>query len=97
MLFSSVFAAVLSLSSSALASPVHGAHYSGNDKRVSFESTVIEKLNGPPVGWVKDAEAKMNKDSEKIKLRVHLVQQDMDKFHEMAMNVRNSYLWLGRY
>jgi tripeptidyl-peptidase-1 len=55
---------------------------------VDFNSAVFEKLNGAPVGWVKDSSAKLDKDATSITLKVHLVNQDMDKFHDLAMNVR---------
>jgi tripeptidyl-peptidase-1 len=54
---------------------------------VDFTSTVFEKLSGAPVGWVKDSTAKLDKDATSITLKVHLVNQDMDKFHDLAMNV----------
>jgi len=57
---------------------------------VDFTSSVVEKLNSAPVGWVKDPSAKLDKDATSITLKVHLVNQDMDKFHDLAMNVRSS-------
>jgi tripeptidyl-peptidase-1 len=57
---------------------------------VDFNSSVVEKLNNPPVGWVKDPSVKLDKDATSITLKVHLVNQDMDKFHDLAMNVRSS-------
>lgn len=56
---------------------------------VDFNSTVVEKLNNAPVGWVKDSSTKLDKDATSITLKVHLVNQDMDKFHDLAMNVRS--------
>lgn len=46
---------------------------------------VVESLAAPPEGWVKDSSAKMDKESHMVKLRIHLVHQDMDKFHDLAM------------
>ncbi|KAF2798804.1 subtilisin-like protein [Melanomma pulvis-pyrius CBS 109.77] len=56
-------------------------------ERVDFKSSVVEKLKGPPVGWVKDEAAKLDKDATSVTLKIHLVNQDMDKFHELAMNI----------
>ncbi len=61
-------------------------------ERASTESdivktSIVEKLNGPPAGWTKDETAKIDKDASMIKLRIHLVQQDMGKFHDLAMKV----------
>jgi tripeptidyl-peptidase-1 len=53
-----------------------------------FNTTVVEKLNSAPFGWEKDASAKLDKDATSITLKIHLVNQDMDKFHDLAMNVR---------
>lgn len=53
----------------------------------TFKGSVVERLNGPPKGWVKDDSIKVDKDIEMVKLRIHLVQQGMDKFHDMAMKV----------
>lgn len=54
---------------------------------VDFKKDVVEKLNAAPTGWVKDASAKLDKDSTSITLKIHLVNQDMDKFHDLAMNI----------
>ena len=81
MFFSSIISTALVLSASAIASPIG-------------KVSVIEKLNGPPVGWAKDESIVLDRDAEGVKLRIHLVQQDMDKFHELAMDVclnSNSY------
>ena len=51
------------------------------------KSSVFEKLIEPPVGWVKDDAAHFDKDTATVKLRIHLVQQGMSRFHEMAMKV----------
>ncbi|TVY12966.1 Tripeptidyl-peptidase sed3 [Lachnellula arida] len=80
--FKSVLA-VLAVSSSCLASPLtSSARKDGN-----FKGSVVESLNGPPLGWAKDESLKLNKEDMKISLRIHLVQQDMDKFHELAINI----------
>ncbi|KAF1955942.1 subtilisin-like protein [Byssothecium circinans] len=48
---------------------------------------VIEKLESPSVGWVKDSSAYVDKDATTITLKIHLANQNMDKFHERAMNI----------
>ena len=55
---------------------------------VDFKSSVVEKLAGPPVGWTEDTSAKLHKDATSVTLKIHLVNQDMDKFHIRAMDVR---------
>jgi len=80
MFFSTVFSVVLALSSTTLGGPVQ-------EKRTSFKSSVVEKLLAPPPGWVHDPSTQVDKDASSIKLRIHLVQQDMDNFHQMAMDV----------
>jgi tripeptidyl-peptidase-1 len=52
-----------------------------------FSKAVIEKLEAAPVGWVKDSSTELDKDSTSITLKVHLVNQDMDRFHDLAINV----------
>jgi tripeptidyl-peptidase I len=79
---------VLAVSSSSLASPTR--------RDEAFKSNVVESLSGPPLGWAKDESVKLNKEDLKISLRIHLVQQDVDKFHELAINVRNPALRLAR-
>ncbi|KAH3995425.1 hypothetical protein HBH61_155540 [Parastagonospora nodorum] len=54
---------------------------------VDFSKAVVEKLDAAPVGWVKDASANLDKDSTSITLKVHLVNKDMEKFHDLAMNI----------
>jgi tripeptidyl-peptidase I len=54
----------------------------------STSGRVAEKLNGPPAGWAVDDSTPINKDTSTMKLRVQLVPQNMDKFHELAMDVR---------
>lgn len=48
---------------------------------------IYEKLNSPPAGWEVDNTTPINKDTSTMKLRVQLVPQNMNKFHELAMNV----------
>ncbi|KAH8695789.1 tripeptidyl-peptidase 1 precursor [Phaeosphaeriaceae sp. PMI808] len=54
---------------------------------VDFKSSVVEKIANPPVGWSKDDTAKIDKDATSVTLKIHLVNQDMDKFHNLAMNI----------
>ncbi|KAF4627954.1 hypothetical protein G7Y89_g10196 [Cudoniella acicularis] len=53
----------------------------------SFKSSVYEKIEAPPAGWARSDAQKLDKDVATIKLRIHLVQQDMDKFHDLAMKI----------
>jgi tripeptidyl-peptidase-1 len=56
-------------------------------------SVVVEKLDSAPVGWVKDgSSAALDKEATTITLKIHMVNRDMAKFHELAMNVRHSFL-----
>lgn len=77
------FVVILGLSTSAFAKPP--ARWGSRD--AAPKSTVYEKVAAPPVGWTQDKDQKLDKDATTIKLRIHLIQQDMDKFHEMALNV----------
>ncbi|KAJ4300820.1 hypothetical protein N0V90_002908 [Kalmusia sp. IMI 367209] len=50
-------------------------------------SVVFEKIESSPAGWVLDDSAKLDKDAASITLMVHLVNQGMDKFHKLAMDI----------
>ncbi|KAN0089028.1 subtilisin-like protein [Hyaloscypha variabilis] len=76
------------LTSTSFALPGNGKHCS---RDVSFKTSIREKLAGPPTGWVQDPSANVDKNS-MMSLRIHLVHQDMDKFHELAMNLYGSHL-----
>jgi tripeptidyl-peptidase-1 len=81
--FKSLFV-VLAVSTCSIASPLSG----GSARRDEvFKGGVVESLSGPPLGWAEDENVKLDKDELKISLRIHLVQQDMDKFHDLAMKV----------
>jgi tripeptidyl-peptidase-1 len=82
----------LALAAGSSAFPTFGALLG---KDTSTKTSVVEKLQGPPAGWVLDDTAKFDKDVSTIKLRIQLVNQDMDKFHDMAMNVSRSFVGLG--
>jgi len=75
---------LLALSSSANASPTLGGIFRRDE---ALKSSVFEKLTGPPAGWIKDETATIDKDASTVRLRFHLVQQDMGKFHDIAMKV----------
>jgi tripeptidyl-peptidase-1 len=75
---------LLALSSSTNAFPTFRGLFSRDE---AFNSSVFEKLTSPPAGWVKDETAIIDKDASTVRLRFHLVQQDMSKFHDLAMNV----------
>ncbi|QSZ32744.1 hypothetical protein DSL72_002323 [Monilinia vaccinii-corymbosi] len=51
------------------------------------KSSVFEKIAAPPAGWQLDEDAVLDKDASTIKLRLHLVAQNMPKFHKMAMDI----------
>ncbi|TAQ83531.1 hypothetical protein B7494_g8146 [Chlorociboria aeruginascens] len=51
------------------------------------KTSVIEKLKAPPAGWIEDETANLDKDGTGVKLRIHLAQQDMGKFHDVAMRI----------
>jgi hypothetical protein len=82
MFLLSTLSIAFAFSSSAFASPT-----GLSSRDAPFKSSVVEKLNGPPAGWTKDDSIRIDKDVEMVKLRIHLVQQGMDKFHDMAMKV----------
>jgi hypothetical protein len=69
----------------ALSSCVYGSPTFGSS---GHETKIVEKLASAPAGWTKDESIQLDKDSLMMKLRIHLVPQDMNKFHDLAMNVR---------
>lgn len=90
MLVSNVLPLVLALTAGTSAFPTFGL---SSDRVSSLKSSVVESINAPPQGWVKD-DIKFDKDASMIELRIQLVHQDMDKFHELAMNVCSNFLLL---
>lgn len=84
MAFLNILSLLLALSSSTFAFPTSE---SASRRDEAFKISIFEKLNGPPAGWTKDEAANIDKTASMIKLRVHLVQQDMGKFHDLAMKV----------
>jgi hypothetical protein len=80
--------AVLAFSSSALAFPFP----SDSSKDVTFKSSIFEKLAAPPAGWAKDDTVQFDKDASTVRLRIHLVQQSMEEFHDLAMKVFKTLL-----
>lgn len=85
MFFRTAISIALALSSTGSAFSFFG---SKSSRDVSFKMSVVESLAVPPAGWLLDDSTKFDKDTSTVTLRIHLVQQDMDKFHELAMNVR---------
>lgn len=61
----------------------------GGDKRsVAFTKTnVFESISAPPSRWIKQDVAGFSKSEATMDLRIQLVHQSMDKFHELALNV----------
>ncbi|PQE08270.1 tripeptidyl-peptidase 1 precursor protein [Rutstroemia sp. NJR-2017a BVV2] len=51
------------------------------------KSSIFEKISTPPPGWELDETVKLDKDASLMKLRLHLVQQNKDKFYELATNI----------
>lgn len=83
---------LLALASTGTSFPTWGNPFSGSSSSSSssqdiYKNSVVESLTAPPRGWVKDESAYVDKDDAQIRLRMHLVNQDMDKFHELAMSV----------
>jgi tripeptidyl-peptidase-1 len=74
-----ILSVVLAFSTTTFAIPASGNNPGGD---VPFKSSVRGALGGPPVGWVKDESVNVDKAS-MMSLRIHLVWQDMDKFHEL--------------
>lgn len=77
---------LLALASTALSFPTSGS------QDVQKNSVVVESLSAPPRGWVKNETQQVDKEAAQIRLRMHLVHQDMNKFHELAMNVCADHL-----
>jgi tripeptidyl-peptidase-1 len=86
-MFLTRFCAFLALSCSAVAFPAIGKHVLTVSEDREFTKSVREKLARPPQGWTKDESFTLDKDTSTLRLRIHLSHQDMDKFHELAMNV----------
>lgn len=72
---------LLALASTAVSFPAWGS------QDVQKNSVVVESLSSPPLGWVKDETQQVDKETAPVRLRMHLVHHDMDKFHELALNV----------
>jgi tripeptidyl-peptidase-1 len=47
----------------------------------------LEKIEGSPAGWTLDQSAEVDRDATVMQLKIHLVNQGMDKFHKLAMDV----------
>lgn len=72
---------LLALASTAASFPAGGSYDTRKD------TVVVESLSAPPRGWEKNETQQVDKDASQIRLRMHLVHQDMDKFQELALNV----------
>jgi tripeptidyl-peptidase-1 len=92
MFFFNTISVLLALSSSANSFPTFGALFRRDE---TFKSSVFEKLASPPAGWIKDETAIIDKDASTVRLRFHLVQQDMSKFHDLAMKVISILFFSG--
>jgi hypothetical protein len=51
-------------------------------------SVVLEKIESSPSGWTLDPAANEDKESTTLTLKVHLVNQGMNDFHKLALDVR---------
>lgn len=80
-------AVLLALSATALSFPTWGNSNNNQDAATYTNKAVVESLAEPPRGWVADPSRSVDKDTASIRLRLHLVHQDMDKFHETALNI----------
>ncbi len=58
--------------------------------------SIIQKHEDAPNGWTKDDTAYLDKDATSVTLRIHLVNENMDRFHSHAMNVNPCLLSVNR-
>ncbi|KAI1871926.1 hypothetical protein JX265_005912 [Neoarthrinium moseri] len=75
---------VAALAAGGLAFPTLGL---GQEKRSFAATSVFESVPAPPSGWVRENVAAFSKDEATAELRIQLVHQNMDKFHELATNI----------
>lgn len=78
---------LLVLASTTGAFPTFSSPWSSPSTKDVYVNRVVESLAAPPRGWVKDDAQIVDKDAAAIRLRMHLVHQDMDKFYELALNI----------
>lgn len=50
-------------------------------------NVVLEKIERSPPGWVLDQSEKLDKAATTMTLKIHLVNERMDEFHKLAMDV----------
>lgn len=55
-------------------------------------SVVLEKIESSPAEWVLDQSAKVDRDGTFMTLKIHLVNQGMDEFQKLAMDVGQCYI-----
>ncbi|KAK6580446.1 hypothetical protein PZA11_007468 [Diplocarpon coronariae] len=80
MLFNDILPLALALASFSVAAPTTSSD-------APYQTHLVEKISGPPAGWTKADDAKLDKESHMVKLRIQLAHQGMDKFHEMATKI----------
>jgi tripeptidyl-peptidase-1 len=51
-------------------------------------SVVLEKIESSPTGWTLDPAANEEKARTTLTLKIHLVNQGMNDFHKLALDVR---------
>lgn len=80
---------LLALASSVTAFPTFASPWATGSSQNApvYVNAVVESLAAPPRGWALDETRAVDKDAAQIKLRMHLVHQDMDKFYETALNI----------
>ncbi|KAH8678016.1 peptidase S8/S53 domain-containing protein [Xylariales sp. PMI_506] len=74
MFVHTILPAILALATGSLALPT------------TSSTSVFESIDTAPSGWAK-ADVDYNKDDVSLNLRIQLIQQNMDKFHELATNI----------
>jgi tripeptidyl-peptidase-1 len=59
----------------------------GAEKRSFTATSTFESISAPPSRWAKHDVAGFSKDEATLELRIQLAHQNMDKFHDLALNV----------
>ncbi|KAH6660927.1 peptidase S8/S53 domain-containing protein [Truncatella angustata] len=63
------------------------SNFGGAEKRSFAKTNIFESINAAPTRWAKQDIHEFSKDDATMELRIQLVHQDMDKFHELALNI----------
>ncbi|RDW69757.1 subtilisin-like protein [Coleophoma cylindrospora] len=78
---------LLALATSSCAFPALFGRSSMRKTSELFDTRIAESLAYPPNGWELDENAVLDKDTSMIKLRIHLEQQGMSDFQDLAMKI----------